>query len=133
MFSKKDLSITESRIRRMAVCRFKVGNIKVFWKHWTKSDHKYLTRSHSSNIWNGVLLYKLQKKIQWRWLSYSKKKFFLLRCRTLFKILYWKDLMQVSCVTRHLKCCPVNIIVIKQIFKINVWRRFNSINSWPFD
>ena len=46
----------------MAVCGVKVGNIKVFWKHGTKSDHKYLTRSHSWNMWNGVSSHKLLKE-----------------------------------------------------------------------
>ena len=46
----------------MVVCGVKVGNIKVFQKHWTKSDRKYLTRSHSKNMRNSVSSYKLQKK-----------------------------------------------------------------------
>ena len=25
----------------MAACSIKVGNIKVFFKHWTNSDHQY--------------------------------------------------------------------------------------------
>ena len=40
LFSKKELILTESRIPRMAVCGVKVGNIKVFWKHWTNSTIK---------------------------------------------------------------------------------------------
>ena len=47
LFSKNELLLTESRISRMAVCGVKVGNTKVFWKQWTKSDHKHVTRSHS--------------------------------------------------------------------------------------
>ena len=31
----------------MAVRGVKVGNVKVFSEHWTKSDHKYLTQPHS--------------------------------------------------------------------------------------
>ena len=46
----------------MAVCRVKVGNTKLFWKYWTKSDHKHLIRPHSQNICKGVLPHKLQKE-----------------------------------------------------------------------
>ena len=35
----------------MAVCGVKVGKIKLFWKHWTKSDHKHLT----TNLMSGKL------------------------------------------------------------------------------
>ena len=30
-------------IPRIAVCGVEVGNIKIFRKHWTKSDHKHLS------------------------------------------------------------------------------------------
>ena len=62
LFSKKEFLLIESRIPRMTVCGVKVGNIKVFWKHWTKSNHKHLPQSHSWNMWNGVSSYKLQKE-----------------------------------------------------------------------
>ena len=44
----------KSRILKMAFCGVKVGNTKVFWKHWTKFDHKDLTQSHSQNMAKGV-------------------------------------------------------------------------------
>ena len=47
LFSKNELLLTESRILGMAVFDVKVGNIKVFWKHWSKSENKNLPRSHS--------------------------------------------------------------------------------------
>ena len=59
---KKWVIAYRSGIPRMVVCVVKVGNVEVFWKHWTKSDHKHLTRSHSQNMWNTVSLYKLQKE-----------------------------------------------------------------------
>ena len=43
----------------------KVGKIKLFWKHCTKSDRKHLIWSHSWNMWNDVShnsLYKLQQE-----------------------------------------------------------------------
>ena len=39
--------LAESRIPKLAVCGVNVGKIKPFGKHWTKPDHKHLTRSHS--------------------------------------------------------------------------------------
>ena len=36
----------ESRNPKMAVCDVTFGKIKLFWKNWTKSDHKHLTQSH---------------------------------------------------------------------------------------
>ena len=44
----------------MAICGVKVGKIKLFWKHWIKSDHNHLTRSHSYNMWKGVSSYNLK-------------------------------------------------------------------------
>ena len=46
----------------MAVCGLKVGKIKLFWKHWAKSDHKDLTRSHSENTGKDVSSKELQKE-----------------------------------------------------------------------
>ena len=38
----------------MATCGVKVDKIQPFWKHWTKSDHKQWTQSHTQNMWKSV-------------------------------------------------------------------------------
>ena len=48
---KNGVVVCELRNSKMAVCGVKVGKINLFWKHWSKSDHKHLARSHSWNIW----------------------------------------------------------------------------------
>ena len=58
--SKKELLLTESGIPRMAVCGVKVGNIKVFRKHWTKSDHKEL-HSHIYKTYEAVFRINYRK------------------------------------------------------------------------
>ena len=62
LFSKKGVIAHRIKNSKNTVCGVKVGNIKVFWKHWTKSNHKHLPQSHSWNMWNGVSSYKLQKE-----------------------------------------------------------------------
>ena len=62
LFSKMESLFVQSRNPKMAICGVKVGKIKLFWKHWTKPDHKHLTWSCSKNIWYGVSSYKLQKE-----------------------------------------------------------------------
>ena len=73
----------------MTICSVKVSKIKLSWKDWIRSDHEYLTRSHSWSVWEGVSSYKLQKEDRGNGFI-PKVLCFLLRNKTLFKILYWK-------------------------------------------
>ena len=38
---KMESLLVDSRIQKMAACGVKVGNIKLFWKHCTRSAHKH--------------------------------------------------------------------------------------------
>ena len=49
LFFRMKSLFAESRMPKMTVCGGKVGKLKIFWKHSTKSDHKHLTRSHTKN------------------------------------------------------------------------------------
>ena len=46
LFWKMESLLVKSRIPKMTVCGVKVGKIKLFWKHGTRSDRKHLTKSH---------------------------------------------------------------------------------------
>ena len=52
---KMESLLADSRIQKMAACGVKVGNIKLFWKHCTKSAHK---QCHI----HGICAYKLRKE-----------------------------------------------------------------------
>ena len=48
--------LAETEISKVTVCGVKVGKSKLFWKHWTKSDHKHLTQSHFFSLRTRTLL-----------------------------------------------------------------------------
>ena len=46
-FQKSSYCLRNQEFQKWQSVALKVGNTKVFGEHWTKSDHKHLTRSHS--------------------------------------------------------------------------------------
>ena len=120
----------ESRNLKTAVCSVKASNTKLFWKYWTKSDHKHLIRSHSWNMCKGVSSHKVQKEHR----LYSKKMMFLNKqqngcLRAYFEIIACRYYTKLSVVAYNF--CPVKIITIKHIFEINLRRSF-VLNFWNY-
>ena len=86
LFFRMKSLFAESRMPKMTVCGGKVGKLKIFWKHSTKSDHKHLNgHIQKMKYAKRCFVVEITERTQWRWLYFKSMKFFIKVAETVMR------------------------------------------------